>query len=196
MGLSVHPGINPIPVEVLDGRMKYRIGSQEYEYDIPALRGFKFKKQCIMFRNPCVRAFLSDGTYIAVLRFDGTGVIFLLDGEIFVKNFTYNNEGFEEFRSGGNGCILSVDKRSVPKTAVTLATCDGRNYVISCDLPISGTFDLVQEAEYAQDILRTENPVFPVYKVDGRSMIAWNCNNNTEVYRLHTELFRADGFTA
>ena len=77
MGLKISSDIAAIPVSVISGIGKVNINGIVYKFDVGALKNFHFAEQCNHFSNNKVLAFLRNGVECVVLRYDGTGTMFL-----------------------------------------------------------------------------------------------------------------------
>lgn len=77
-----------IPVECIDGILKFSVLDVEVKLEIPRLKGLVFERQCTMHKLENVFCYIANETYQVVLYFDGSATI--LHKRVVVTTFDFD----------------------------------------------------------------------------------------------------------
>ena len=138
MGIRPNRYLAAIPISIEDGVAIIELSGLRKEFSIPALKGLSFSRQCNQLLDQLVAAYLSNGKYGVVLRFDGTGSLFLQEGKVFVKGFMYLPFNFGKIwiskigaLSVGFGEAVAFYVYSIQNQIYVLTDCNYRSFVLS-----------------------------------------------------------------
>lgn len=193
MGVSIAKGVNAVPAELKDGILRYWVHNKVFEMQVPVKR--EFKKQCNFFYNPNIFAYLRDGDYSLIIRWDKTACLDI-EGEepVLCKVFSVPNLILPEYTAEVCGATRNLQTNTWELN--TLLSVDKNNAILyTQNLPMLISLDLSENLQLKECISSFEYPEVCVGIIlEGNKAFAVN-TFGAKMYSIVGQVVRQDGFT-
>lgn len=196
MGIKLRQEMNAIPVTCSGGILKYEIGKETYEFWVPGIDKYIdiTEPQCNHFRGKNVMALLKGEIYSMVLRFDGTGCIFTSKDQVLVKSFIFPYKPVEKCSSIGGGTYTEFHGIKPPShMPIDLFSLDDKNYIMSCNSPMSFSFAAEDNIQYFKDRKFGLNVAYPELGIINGELCSISTDNK-KIYALKGKLSEGNAF--
>lgn len=150
MGLKIAPEVNAVPVEIINGELACDLGAYVLRTTIPALSRYVFNKQCTHFICNNVMCFLTNEKFGVILRYDGTGTLYLIEDTILLKSFVYEMPAIKMYGPIPGGTCVDINERNeIEKpTPIELYYVGDKHAILSCARPLSGIVSMEDNPLY------------------------------------------------
>lgn len=102
-----------IPAEFRDGKLQYELNGKTQSIEIPSLSKYVFERQFCTFSSNNIMAYLTNDTHSLILRYDGTGCLYVHDGKRLQGSFAYDKVSFDVQESFDGGTIVNLDDKYI-----------------------------------------------------------------------------------